>query len=177
MQAQEYLMMLSKRNGTTAESEEKEEDLLEIDEFPEGSNVDEVGSNMNHAQKLRKMHKAVTQILQKTQKTKEHLRNLRQEVEVTCEEMKNEPEEGKNESNDLDISEISSPETENVWDEIKNLEMQVLLLKEKVKGGEESIKNRKKNGEEIKSLIHELENLQNSPKTDKFCECNACTIF
>ena len=177
MQAQEYLMMLSKKNGTAADSEEKSEIPVEMNDSPADNDIDEATPNLNHAQKLRKMHKAVTQILKKTQQTKEHLRNLRQEVEVTCEELKNEPDEVKNESNDLDISEISSHETENVWDEIKDLEMQVKVLREKVKGGEESIKNRKKQGEEIKELIQELEVLQNSRTRDVTCQCKACIVF
>ena len=170
-------MMLSKRNGTTADSEEKYEIPIEVDDFPADDDLDEASPNLNHAQKLRKMHKAVTQILKKTQQTKEHLRNLRQEVEVTCEELKNEPDEVKNDSNELDISEISSHDTENVWDEIKNLEVQVQMLREKVKTGEESIRNRKRQGEEIKELIQELEVLQNSRTKDTNCQCKACAVF
>ena len=55
MQAQEYLMMLSKRNGTTADSEEKYEIPIEVDDFPADDDLDEASPNLNHAQKLRKM--------------------------------------------------------------------------------------------------------------------------
>jgi chromosome segregation ATPase len=177
MQAQEYLMLLSKRNDLAPDTEGNSPDIRETHSSGHSSEVDEGSANMSHAQKLRKMHKAVTQILKKTQQTKEHLRNLRQEVEVTCEELKNEPEEPKNESNEIDISDISNPISENVWDELKTLELQVRLLKEKVKSGEESIKNRKKQGDEIKELIQELETLQSSRIQDKTCECKACIVI
>ena len=170
-------MMLSKRNGILADDEGKNDTP---DDIFDGSVHEENGEcsvNLNHAQKLRKMHKAVTQILQKTQKTKEHLKNMRQEVEVTCEELKNEPYEVKNETNEFDLSEISSHETENVWNEIKNLEQQLLTLKQKVKTGEECIRNRKKQGDEIKELIHELEGLQVSRCKEKQCECKNCRVF
>ena len=114
MQAQEYLMMLSKRNGPQAEFEEKSEIPTEIFDTSPNEEIVECSPIVNHAEKLRKMHKAVTHILEKTQKTKEHLRYLRQEVSITCEELKNEADEVKNETNVLDLSEISSHETENV---------------------------------------------------------------
>lgn len=144
---------------------------------PLSSDIDEKVPDLTHAQKLKKMHKAVTQILKKTKKTKEHLKFLRQEVEVTCEELKNETIEDKHQSEILDLSEISSRETNNVWDEVKNLELQVKMLKEKVKTGEESIKYRKTQGEEIKELIFELENLQNSRDSSRSCGCKACLII
>ena len=51
------------------------------------------------------------------------------------------------------------------------------FLKEKVKIGEESIRNRKKQGDEIKDLIHELEGLQVSKIKEKQCECKVCRVF
>jgi DNA repair exonuclease SbcCD ATPase subunit len=144
---------------------------------PPSSDIDEKVPNLSHAQKLRKMHKAVTQILRKTQKTKEHLKFLRKEVEVTCEELKNETIEAKHQSEILDLSEISSRETNGVWDEVKNLEMQIQRLKEKVRVGEEGIKSRKSQADEIKELIFELEHYHNSREASKTCECKTCLII
>ena len=156
-------------------AEETPEKTAEIS-TPPSSDLDEKVPNLNHAQKLRKMHKAVTQILKKTQKTKEHLKYLRKEVEVTCEELKNDTIEAKHQSEILDLSEISSRETNGIWDEVKNLEMQIQMLKDKVRVGEEGIRGRKNQADEIKELIFELENIQNSRDASKSCECRACLI-
>ena len=152
-------------------------EILEQDSSVSNSEINEINPNMSHAQKLKNMHKAVNQILKKTQKTKEHLKNLRQEVEVTCEELKQDPDEGKNDCEELDLSEISGHETENVWDEIKSLEIQIKMLKDKVKNDEEVIKNRKKQSEEIKELIQEIESFQSSRFEKKMCECKSCFVF
>lgn len=144
---------------------------------PFSSDIDEKLPDLTHAQKLKKMHKAVSQILKKTQKTKEHLKSLRQQVEVTCEELKNETIEDKHQSEILDLSVISSRETNNIWDEVKNLELQVKQLKDKVRSGEENLKYRKVQSEEIKDLISELENLQNSRDGSRSCGCKACIII
>ena len=175
MQAQEYLISLTKRNDLVVE--DKNISQHGLSSTPVSSDEEAPIPTLTHAQKLQKMHKSVSKILKKTHEAKEHLKFLRQEVEDTCEELKNEPDEGKNASSGLDISEISSHETENVWDEIKNLELQVKLLKEKVRSGEESIKFRKQQGNEIKDLIKELEGLQNSKSQNKVACCNMCVIF
>ena len=138
------------------------------------SNIEDPGE-LSHLEKLKSMHKAVKYLIHKSQTAKTSLKELQQEFENTCECIKIDQEEAKS-SNLNELSEISCDKSSSLNDEIKNLESQISLLRDKLKTSQDSLEKRKLGQTEVKKLLNDLDKIHKITSSSKSCECKSCII-